>query len=218
MKNIGVFLSLLILSGVGGGQTSDRKLVDGYWLAEDQIALRFNVPEKKKKSHKVEIKREFQNADEERLLNVAESLYPNAENLHKNCAAHFKNKERKQGDDWSCGSFDGVLTPFAVTKDTVNYYLGVSSSFRKNNYKISNGIKMSRSSLSYSAKVAKQEKYSAEDAEFSNVYVVSMELSWNQYCGSLCAMWVSGKRVVVFDKAGNVIHVSGDASPAVVVS
>jgi hypothetical protein len=49
-------------------------------------------------------------------------------------------------------------------------------------------------------------------------YVVEMELRWSHSCGSLCGLWLTHRRRVVFDAVGTLIRIEGDQAPEFGVS
>lgn len=209
MKKI-AFISLLFIcfSSVLFAQTPT-----GYRIAEKEISAKFpGISKKNKESYKVNISRQFAGKKEERLLNIAEAVYPTGDEKKKNCSDQAENSSPA---DWSCGSFDGVLIPYAVTKGAVIYYLQVTDKFRRN---AQTGVKMKTSALNYSAEIKFQPDFELNEKKFKDVYVVSMRLSWYQFCGDLCAMSFGKDRTVVLDKNGRILFVDGDGKPPVMVS
>ena len=53
---------------------------------------------------------------------------------------------------------------------------------------------------------------------FVRVYVLNMSLKWENYCGSTCGLWISHRRIVVFDESGNLLNVFYDGPIPVIVS
>jgi hypothetical protein len=120
--------------------------------------------------------------------------------------------------------FDAVYIPFAITNDAVNYYSSLIDNFNSNK----KDVFFIMADFNYSAKISFKEKYSSPSfnshnemvvsEDFSSVYVVELTLNWEQYCGSLCAMWIDKKRIVVFNQFGELIKVFLDGEISVPVS
>jgi hypothetical protein len=119
---------------------------------------------------------------------------------------------------WWCGSFDGVLIPYAITKGAVSYYLKVTEELRQAGKRNPLYPKMTSSQFGYKASVSRQEKYSLGDSVFKNVYIVKMGMMWRQYCGPLCAMAFGASRTVVLSEDGRVLTIEEDQCAPTVVS
>ena len=166
--------------------------------------------------HELTLFRRFANAKEEKILRIAEAVYPSAQALKKD--RRVKIEPGNSTRQWWCSSFDGVRIPYAITKSAVAYYLDVSETFKSNNPVKPLAPKMISSSLKYSAKLSWKERYKVGTAEFRNVYLVSLELAWMQYCGPLCAMWFAANRNVVVKDDGSVLATENDSCAPFVVS
>src|SRR5258705_13137379 len=152
--------------------------------------------------HKLNLSRRFANDNEERILRIAEAVYPAAPGGEGVLAKTEPVNRERQG--W-CSSFDRVRIPYAITKSAVAYYLDVSEEFRKKEPREPFWTNMMSSSLTYSAKLSSKESYKVGTSEFRNVFVVSMQLEWLQYCGNLCAMTFKASRNVVVRDDGTVL-------------
>lgn len=206
MKKI-TLISLLIVCLTSGlfAQKS------GYSIAENEISDSLPViSQKNKNSFRVNTSRKFANKEEERLLKIAEVVYPTAEEKQTKCAKLILGNPSNV--NWACGSFDNVLVPYAITKSAVIYYLKMTDDFRKGK------SKMKTSALNYSAEIKFQPSYEIKEEKFTDVYVVSMKLGWSNVCGDLCALIFSKDRTVVLDKNGKILFVDGDGETPVMVS
>lgn len=99
---------------------------------------------------------------------------------------------------WSESSFDGVKIAGVISARAVIYYQAMSEAFRSG--KSPTKIRMSETSFGYQAAARYHENYEIEGRKFTDVDVVILKLSWSQYCGSLCAMGFSKRKIVIFDK------------------
>ena len=203
-----LLLLLLVVPGVARAQTQTF-LIDADDLAHPLTMKKLTRAD----AHAIEISRVFANEKEEKLLQIAEAVYP-AEGAVRQARGEASQASQPEKRLWWCKSFDNVLVPYAITKRAVAYYLDVQEKFRNGTF----GMKMSSSSLAYSAKIASHESYKVGDSTFANVYVVSMGLGWFQYCGPLCAMHFTASRTVVLDGDGKVLAVQNDECAPMVVS
>jgi len=119
---------------------------------------------------------------------------------------------------WWLATFDGIRIPYAITDAALVYYTQVLDAFRHGDFEPSKGIVMQKASLSYTASVRHEESVEIEGRSFEGVDVVTMSLSWSQYCGGECAMGFHKERTVVFDAAGGVVAVFGDGETPYLVS
>ena len=182
----------------------------------------FDVPDETSTEgdHKITIARQYESEEEARLIQMAESVYPNREDVLAVEGHFLKDKSIPAGEElWWYDAFDGVRVPYAITGDAVRYYRDLTLAFRKGDLAGSNGIRMLKSELHYAAAVARHEHYKSGGREFRDVSVVTMKLSWSQYCGGECAMSFHQKgRIVVFDAAGKIVAVLLDGVTPFAVS
>ena len=172
-------------------------------------------------------------ARERELIATAERLYPNAATLlgsvrdsafREGLAAMasgvsqgpYRVPPRSAGnpaDRWWTDHFDDTWLPFAVTGAAVDYYLNRLRD-----------IAAGRGSFSYSP---------AEPPDSGTFYyrvtirrgkqpgvthVVEMQMGWEYWCGTLCAMSFDHTRSVSFDANGRIVRIVGDRQPSVGVS
>lgn len=202
-------------------QEVGQQVPDGYYLSAEDLAL--SLPTSiadTSGDHKVLIERRFGSPEEERLLRIAEALYPPRDTLEAAIQrAKFKVGDLPDdGDLWWSSSFDGIRLPFAITGKAVRYYLGLTDSFERGDFEGSKGIRMESSYFRYTATIDRQETFELSGLSLEDVYVVRLRLSWSNYCGLLCALGLEHSRVVVLSPDGEVLRVSGDREAAVFVS
>jgi hypothetical protein len=168
----------------------------------------------------VRIARPTASGDEQRALEAAEAAYPSREEVVKAIRqAHFKLKATPLDDPlWWSSEFDGVRIAFAITAGAVRYYINMSEAFRQNRFQEVGVIPMKSSRFNYSASVTRAETISAGGQDFRDVFVVTMSLSWSDYCGSECALNFEKSRQVLVSREGKVLFISGDGNPLVEVS
>ena len=168
------------------------------------------------------IERIFSGVFEEGLIEQTENYYPAREEVLE-VATPYAGEIPETGY-WFYESFDGVLIPFALTGDAVDYFSELIDEFNQNkesNFFIS-------AELEYKAVVSFENVYASPDIDsngipveteyYESVYVVHCTLAWFQYCGSLCAMWIDKERIAVFDEEGTLLKVYLDGPISVPVS
>lgn len=208
------FLSLIPFVGADEPAKQDSD----YFISEPDLALNLVST---RQNYTVEIDRVHSGQQTVALLKKAEALYPKREKVWAASRdAHFKLSQSLDIKEplWWSSSFDGVRIPYAITAGAVTYYQKLIQDFMKGDFSGSGNIKMTNASLKYTASIKQYAEWTYEKQDFKDVYVADMVLSWSQYCGNLCAMGFTKKRLVVLDKDGNVRAVFGDGNTGTVVS
>jgi hypothetical protein len=160
--------------------------------------------------------RRFANAKEEEMLRIAEAAYPIPHEIQwatRGSPGALIPISRQ----WWCSDFDRVMIPYAITKGAVSYYLKATEEFKQGGGDPLRP-KMQSSQFGYTASISRQETYSLGNNVLKNVYVVQMEMVWQQYCGPLCAMGFGASRTVILSEDGNVLAITGDKCTAALVS
>jgi len=202
-----VVLSLLLFAPI----LASAQQPPTYYVADDEVSAKILVLSPSGDSKDLSIVRSFVNSKEERLLSIAEATYPPRAEVLRATRRKLELYARPLSDKnlWWCDAFDGVLIPYAITKGAINYYITVIEEFHKGDYSRTKGIKMF-GTLKYAGNIKHQDSYQVGKEEFKDVFVVSMQLAWRQYCGLTCSMNFDTDRIVVMDSKGNVLYVSGD--------
>ena len=203
--NYFLLLSLFMLALVSCNDSSDDN--------------EFEMPER---SYTSLIERNTDNSFEADLITKAESYYPPREDLV--AATEWSGLEVPETAYWYYNSFDGVLIPYCITTDAVDYYTTLIEEFNANE----DDVFFLTAEFSYSANVEFHDSYSSPDENsngetvepqnFESVYVVTLNLYWMDYCGPLCAMWIEKQRIAVFDESGDLLEVFMDGTISVSVS
>lgn len=174
------------------------------------------------RSYTKSVERISTNDFEAGLIDKAENYYPPRDTVV--AATQWSGMELPDTKYWYYDHFDGVYLPFAVTSDAVDYYSELIDNFNKNKKEVF----FLTAHFDYLAKVEFHEQYTSPEKNasgktvtpdtYSKVYVVRMKLKWENYCGSLCALWINKERVVVFNETGDLIKVYLDGTAPVLVS
>lgn len=110
---------------------------------------------------------------------------------------------------WYKDEFDGILIADCVNKDAINYYSKLFDTLKvDNDY---TGISIEYGRFDYIAEVTHIKNDSIfYNTNYRNLIEVDLKISFSIYCGSLCGMWYSHKRRVIFNEKMEVIFVIGD--------
>jgi hypothetical protein len=160
--------------------------------------------------HKTTISRSYQNEVQGKLILTAESALPKKEEVMKVMEPRGKAamEALQPKDVWWYERVDGTLIPYAITQQSLAYLVE-----RSQGYDWGTEKRYAPATMIYTADVVQHARFEYEGLEFRNVSVVTMNLEWSQ-----SAMWFSKKRVVVFDKAGNVLEIFHDGVTLVMMS
>nr|WP_319271063.1 hypothetical protein [uncultured Draconibacterium sp.] len=202
--NYFLLLSLFILALVSCSDSSD----DGLEMPE--------------RSYTKLIERNSDNSFEAELITKAESYYPPREDLI--AATEWSELEVPKTAYWYYNSFDGVLIPYCITTEAIDYYTTLIDEFNANK----DDVFFLTAEFTYSASVEFYDAYTSPDENslgetvepqnFESVYVVTLDLYWMDYCGPLCAMWIEKQRIAVFNESGDLLEVFMDGTISVPVS
>jgi len=153
------------------------------------------------------------------LIERAESLVPPTDSVIASTRrsagsgdiAAFESAARLPGRRWWWREFDNVLLPYALTGRAVAHYIDRVRELSSGANPFDRRSPAShRASVGYDARV--------EQAVYGDGYQVTLTVTFDFYCGSLCALHFEHSRVVDFDRAGNPIRVRGDGPPVYIVS
>lgn len=196
----------------GSGNSQD------WTIMTDELTKEIPVNSKSEGAHKVEISRQFADPIEDKLLKIAEAVYPNPK---ENKAELFKNWRYYSQQTitlplgeprWWSGSFDTILSTRIVTTGAVLYYLEVTDKLKNNNNMLKEeSFTFQNTNLKYWSFIKKFEKYERNGKTFENVYVADINLTWGQICGGLCGHGFTRNKVVVLNEKGNVLDLFLDA-------
>ena len=183
-----------------------------------------NGEQKPKREYTKSIDRISSNDYEKNLIYKAESFYPPRDSVLAHVQPWFYNSV-PDTNLWYYNSFDGIFIPYAVTTDGINYYSGLIDMMTtrgEDNFIIKASFEYNAQILFYDSFTFQgNDPFSGEPlptVSYEKVYVVTMLLKWEHYCGPECGLWISHKRIVVFDEDGNLLDVFYDGVIPVMVS
>ena len=140
----------------------------------------------------MQIFRKFDGAQQEKLLRIAESVYPRKSDVlaaGKKRNGSLSAQDQADKNLWWWNDFDGVRLPYAITTSSVVYYRQKIRGFRSGDFSGSHGIKMIYAHMKYVADIAPLAEFNLNKTTFRDVYVVQMKLDWKQYCAT-SARWI----------------------------
>ena len=208
-----VIILLFVMPVVVSAQPDQAFVIDAQDLAHPLTITTLNRTGR----YQAKVSRQFGNEMEERLLQIAEAVYP-PEHKIKETSGDDSKVDTPNERRWWTDSVDKVRIPYAITKGAVSYYLDVTAEFRKDKPREPVWEKFTESSFEYSATVTPKASYVIGNSRFSDVYVVSMRLVWWQSCGNLCGLQFTTSRTVVLSKDGKVLSVNNDGDAQVSIS
>ncbi len=176
-----------------------------------------------KREYKKSIERIYKNDFEEQLIRKAESLYPDRDSVLAVVDSIY-HQYIPDSNYWHYSSFDGVLIPYTITSEAINYYTALIDTM-----KIIPSEIFITAEFYYRSEIKYHELYEFQGVDqfteeplgpetYTKIYVVKMELKWEHYCGPMCGLWINRKREIIFDKDGNLIKIYYDGQIPVVVS
>lgn len=161
---------------------------------------------------------------EAKLLLLAERLFPDtaafgplaARETRPIVVSRLKAAAAAPGNRWWWDDYDDVWTPYAITGTAVQYYRQRihDRAATGNPFASRTNPPSHQGEFSYRARVERLSPSLNAGASF----VVRMELSWDYWCGLLCAVGFGAERRVFFTADGIPLRVEGDGKPMVVVS
>lgn len=163
-------------------------------------------------SHVVKIERVMTRADDAKWITAAESIPADATAVL--AAARQKDVNAAVGEKqwWYMESGD-VHIPHALTGEAVTYYSALVTDCGK---RVVKGYLKPSSYFAYKASVAEHAEFTLDDKNFQNVTVVTLSMKLRH--GSDTSISFSKQRVIVFDKDGKALHISGDGETQVMIA
>lgn len=174
------------------------------------------------------IERTYANEFERALIDSAEAAYPPRDSVIAILDIVYSWRDNgsiiPQTEYWHMSGLDGVLQPYMITIDAIEYYDELIDSLNEGAMP---GIK--RAVFGYRSEISFHEEFTFEWPEwlvmvieeitgrelnpseyFEQVHVVEMSLLWVHVCVEHCMAEFDMKRVVILDKTGKVLRIFKD--------
>ncbi len=162
--------------------------------------------------HVVKIERVIAKADDAKWITTAENLPADAAAVR--AAALKQNENAVVGEkQWWYDQSVGVNIPFALTGEAVTYYSDLVTGYGK---QVMNRYSKPGSHFTYSASVSRHLEFTLDEKTFQDVTVVTLSMDFSESFAATTteSLTFSKQRVVVFDKDGKALHISGDGETA----
>jgi hypothetical protein len=171
---------------------------------------------------RVDIQRHFGTEQEKNLILIAENTYPAREDVATLYPVGTKPEDLPEHVWWYYGQFGNMQRlPYAITADAIEYYTQQVRTHARDH--LLGGLTQRFPNASelfyYSASIQYFASYEGEGGNtFSNVYVVSMIISFGESVGPGTGSGFGQERVVVLTPEGEVLQVQGDGEADVSIS
>lgn len=177
--------------------------------------------------HQVVIDRQAKDVREAELIAAAEAVQPSMEAMQKALEAPDPfdplglnsptEKKLPEGEKvWWYQERLGIRIPAAITTESITYY---SELVEKNAKQAFTRYVEPSSRLEYQATIELHQEFKLDDKTFRNVHVVTLQLTFSQNFTTTESegMHFQKTRIVILDKDGDVLEVSGDGPTEVPV-
>jgi hypothetical protein len=158
------------------------------------------------------IRRVFSDSTEQRMLRIAEAVYPPRDALAGIAArAYYEMGSDTAGVPlWWCRGIGARRIPYAVTAGTMEHFLRLTQRWRHHNFwETGMGGGLWWSDMIYHANVTAAPSFTDRDREFTNVYLVQLVFAWSYDDGTFVPV-TETMRTVVLSRRGDVLAVEGD--------
>ena len=156
--------------------------------------------------HQAAIRREAADAQQSALIAAAEVAPPSPD---KRPPTDPPSQTPVDPKTWWYKEALGLRIPFALTSQALAYYQDVIQTYAQQTFK---RYTQPSSRLDYHASVTAHPSFSLEGKTYQNVKVVTLDLSFteNFAATSTEGLHFVKQRLVIFDAAGKILHISGD--------
>lgn len=218
LQSIVFFITAFLL--VGCGVFENEQIEDD---PEEEIERIYNKT----------IERNYSNEFERALIDSAEAAYPPRDNVIAVLDSAFPNRNYDEllpvTEYWHYDSFDGILLPYSITIDAIDYYGSLIDSMKAS---VTHQF-ITKANFKYKTSISFEEEYSFERPEewpdvvwqaflsfgqefgqnqlpsqlFENIYAVKMYLEWDHYCSEVCGLNFTQVRIILFNEKGDLVGI-----------
>ena len=218
----------LLLTGCTQHNPAKRASVievpQGWFLSANNSSVTYLQAKEEKQGYKIDFKRTSMEDDDAYYIQIAESIFPNRKKIRQveqngQIGWYFERK-------WWFKEHLGYRIPYALTGDTVNFYLKKYQMFKKElkhrralnprvrDYK-------DRVEFSYIAKVIREQgsaQAKAPQGSQRDILRVQLKMKWYLFCGQPCGWGFEKTREVIFSGRNKIIEIRGDGASPVWIS
>jgi hypothetical protein len=207
-----LFAGFLVTGSIARAQGPTPGLPTGYFIDTVQAATpRPAWDEETDGEFTYSIRRGWPDSTGERLLRVAESVYP-PRDIPVRIAS--RNGYELGGDSahislWWFKGIDAARVPYAVTAGALEHYLSLTRLYRERRFREAGTRPLFRSKLVYRATIAERDTFRIGSDSFRDVWVATLTLLWTYDDGTFLPS-VGAHRVVVIARDGTPLAEEGD--------
>ncbi|HET9253227.1 MAG TPA: hypothetical protein VFP58_14030 [Candidatus Eisenbacteria bacterium] len=208
-------ISFTLLLPVLAPHPAASALPPGYFVDTEQARAsrhdRWEATEWELGDFTISIRRKAPDPHQARLLAIAESTYP-PRDLVASVAlleGYDMGSDVSRGNLWWYQGAGPNRLPYAVTLAAIDYYAGLTESFRRSRFWEAGTRPLYSSRLVYEGAIAHRDRFTVSGEDYHDVYVAHLHLVWGWDDG-IFDSFTEATRTVVLDRAGDVLAVSGD--------
>ncbi|MBU2512726.1 hypothetical protein KJ966_15420 [bacterium] len=211
-----VLLSTALFSSCSSKKEPAKKttidIPPGWYLSIYNTKVNVIKAQEKKPGYMIEIDRQNDLIDSDYYLRIAESIFPNQDRILKQKSVQSKQWYFER--PWWYEKQGNVPVPYALTADTINYYLNryrdlkshIKGTAQLVEFK---EIDLKRIELLYTVKIVEEGSVQVGEESLPRIKVV-FTMKWYEYCGQPCGWGFEKHREVVFAGKYKILRISGD--------
>jgi len=159
------------------------------------------------------IRRGFPDSTAQRLLGIAEAVYPSRDTLIRIALqnGYEMGSDTARAALWWCKGPGESRVHYAVTAGALEHYLKLTRFYRERKFREAGTRPIVWSELVYGATIAHREMFTLGSVEYPNVYVAHLTLAWTYDDGTFTP-YAQAHRVVVLTASGELLAVDGDGT------
>ncbi len=205
--------ALILLAPAVAARARAGSLPSGYFVDSTQAAAhRPAWEEEKEGDYTYSIRRGWPDSTGERLLGVAEALYPRRDIPVRVAAEHgYELGDTAHVPLWWCKGIGASRVPYAVTAGALDHYLDMTQLYRDHRFREAGTLPLFWSELVYRGTIAERDTFRLGSVTYRDVYVATLTLFWSYDDGTFLPS-VEAHRLVVLAPDGTPLAVDGDGS------
>ena len=159
--------------------------------------------------HRAAVHREAPDAAQAALIAAAEAALPSPDKRPPAASPADPSAPPADPKVWWYKEELGLRIPFALTNQALAYYTKIVAQYAQQSFK---RYTQPSSHLDYRASVQAHAQFSLDGRAFQVVKVVTLKLTFSENFAATATegLQFTKERLVVFDSAGKILHISGD--------
>ena len=185
---------------------------EGWYFSSYNTKIKYLSAKEEEKQYSLIIDRKLQNEESEHYLRVSESIFPDQNKMFTE-----ENQQVQQWyfeRSWWNETKDDVPIPFALTADSLNYFIGRYKTLKKyiksgNQPEKYEETPLQKIELSYRA-VVNDEGEILVDGIYYPKTRVRLSMKWYEFCDQPCGWGFEKQRDIIFAGKYRIIGITGD--------